>query len=29
VVTSSGAYLIGGIGDGLAALRTIERLPLR
>jgi len=29
VVTRSDAYLIGGIGDGLAALRTIERLPLR
>jgi hypothetical protein len=29
VVTRSDAYLIGGISDGLAALRTIERLPLR
>ncbi len=29
VVTRSGAYLIGGIGDGLAAVRTVERLPLR
>src|SRR5581483_8690546 len=27
VVTGSDAYLIGGIGDGLSALRAIERLP--
>ena len=29
VVTRSSAYLIGGVSDGLAALGTIERLPLR
>lgn len=29
VVTEKDAYLIGGIGDGLSALRAIERLPLR
>jgi N-acetylneuraminic acid mutarotase len=29
IITGSEAYLIGGISDGLAALRTVERLPLR
>jgi len=29
VVTRSATYFIGRMGDGLAALRTIERLPLR